>query len=254
MPEPVDEFIDEQQPKAKSIFKSMYFWMAVFLLLIGGMITYLVFAGLEAKEENPISVTQDYQAPTASPTADPLLALLPRHTQFTIAEDTDLKGPQALAHFWLRDDPQFWSYSDDRLKQRFALATLYFASDGDNWTHQGGKGMETVLLPGNQPPVEINKEGWLDYQAHECDWFSMYTNGTICNSQQEIVILDLQMNELAGTVPEELELLASVQTIRLHDNQLTGTVPDAVCQIPNVDLQFDCSRTLCGCTSCDCDI
>jgi hypothetical protein len=72
---------------------------------------------------------------------------LPTSTQDAIlVEDT----PEAQAVEWLQDDRVVSNYTELVLLQRFALATLYYATDGDNWRHNDGR---------------------LDYDVAECEWF-----------------------------------------------------------------------------------
>ena len=48
-------------------------------------------------------------------------------------------------------DPDFTNLTMARRLQRFALATLYYATNGDEWT---------------------DAHGWMQYDVHECEWFA----------------------------------------------------------------------------------
>ena len=39
------------------------------------------------------------------------------------------------------------------------MATIFFATNGTEW---------------------FQRDGWLDYSMHECDWYTTYTNGEVC--------------------------------------------------------------------------
>ena len=56
---------------------------------------------------------------------------LPQYTMEAILQDPT--SPQSLAFHWIREDPHLSLYPKWRKIQRFALATLYYALDGDDW-------------------------------------------------------------------------------------------------------------------------
>jgi hypothetical protein len=117
-------------------------------------------------------------------------------------------SPQWRALEWLTSDPNFSSYTDDRKIQRYALAVFAF---------------------GLQSPPDTGT--WLDYNTHECDWYTAASSGSSCasnsNGQGALMRrLDLRNSGLTGTLPVELGLLSSALTqIYLQDNALRGTLP-----------------------------
>ena len=90
-------------------------------------------------------------------------------------------------------------YSDMRLVQRFALATLYYATKGIGWKYQ---------------------RFWLS-RVHECQWFSSgdpnaaQSPPPICSSEDEYTRLVLQENRLIGTLPPEIGLLTNLEVLIL---------------------------------------
>ncbi|CAB9496022.1 leucine Rich Repeat [Seminavis robusta] len=52
--------------------------------------------------------------------------------------------PQSQAYEWMIRDPYLNNYPKQRLRQRFAMAVLYYATMGEEWSHQGG-GVVTIL-------------------------------------------------------------------------------------------------------------
>ena len=140
--------------------------------LVWGLVTTAVVAvaiviGVTVAVVKP---TPTSPAPTVSPTVNtvdstPLMALLPElRASFSNATYADIEtegSPQQLAFQWLVSSrhppsedasevgvPEFPPLA--RLQQRFALATLYFATGGEStW---------------------INNVGWLDSTVHECNW------------------------------------------------------------------------------------
>lgn len=161
--------------------------------------------------------------------------LLPNYTLEAIVGSPE--GPQALAYDWLVNDPFLfagnYTNADWRLVQRFALATLFFATSGHEWDSQ---------------------DSWLDYFVHECSWvfvesdflkykeitelFSIdsacgdgtqeHTKAAGSKSSKEseaFVALRLGKNNLQGSLPRELALLTSLQSIDFSLNALTGEIP-----------------------------
>ena len=59
-----------------------------------------------------------------------VLSLFPNYTLEAL-EDTG--SSQSLAYDWLLQDPFLMEYEDWRIRQRYALATLYYATNGDRW-------------------------------------------------------------------------------------------------------------------------
>jgi len=121
----------------------------------------------------------------------------------------DPSSPQSAALSWLQG-PENVGLADSRLLQRYALATIYYATnpDNNNW---------------------ITTSLWLS-DRNECDWYTktdessdVYTtNDSGDGSVYEV--LDLRENGLKGTIPEEISLLTALKEIRLSKNSLTGTI------------------------------
>ena len=126
-------------------------------------------------------------------------------------EDPD--SPQRAALDWLLSDPLVANYTDLVIEQRYALATLYESTDGDNW--------------------RINT-GWLDQEVSECEW-----EGIFCENEvvEEVVLFDFN---LAGTIPPEAFLLTDTREFILYDNALTGTIPEEVADMTALlELELD---------------
>ena len=172
-------------------------------------------------------------APTtlfASP-EDYLMSLLPNHTLDRMQSPT---SPQWKAYEWLAGDA--FQYSDWRLLQRFALATLFFATGGSDghW---------------------YNTSQWLS-DAHECDWHSgppggallktykdgdLYpNNGTVCedssiSQDRHYGSLWLNQNGLEGSLPDEIFLLTSLRVLAPYGNKISGTISSLVGNLHNLE-------------------
>ena len=177
-----------------------------------------------------------------------LQSLLPASTRTVI--ESDPTSPQAKAADWLLQDPHFdalpYLQQPERLVQRFVLATLYYSttsSSSSRWTRQ---------------------DNWLEYDTHECEWYmrASSTSFTLQQHQQEdpnysrhydyykddVVHCDSQgifrhlwmsQNGLLGSLPPELHLLTSLQSISLEKNPgMIGTIPSQLALLSNLFVLF----------------
>ncbi|CAB9531979.1 expressed unknown protein (Partial), partial [Seminavis robusta] len=175
-----------------------------------------------------------------------VLNLLPASTAQGILRDIDVTDlmnstvftPQQKAYKWVRQDPNLSNYTNERIVQRFALATFYYSTGGSQWDA---------------------KDNWLTYNdVHECDWFSKNTYGFIplaftvprplfvnesvtgpidgvpCKDQQ-YEHLWLNHNGMYGQIPEEMYLLTNLKSISLDRNDLTGTISANIGQLTRLE-------------------
>ncbi|KAG7354035.1 RHS repeat-associated core domain containing protein [Nitzschia inconspicua] len=121
----------------------------------------------------------------------------------------DVRTPQFLALDWLTNDPNLDQYTEERILQRFSLATLYFSTDGDNWRRN---------------------DRWLSME-NECLWYSAGSS-LPCDDNLIYTALNLDLNGLSGTIPSELALLSNSLTRinfssrRSDTASLSGTIPN----------------------------
>jgi hypothetical protein len=161
-----------------------------------------------------------YTSPSTTPSSAPtslqvyLLDLLSAAAQDSlISMLDDFNSPQAAAFEWLKLNTIRATQPDRIILQRFALATLYYSTSGDQWRRS---------------------DGWLT-EENECLW---YTRGlsSPCNSLGEYTHLNLPSNRLAGSLPGELALLApSLQTMSVPTNSLIGGIPTALGQLSKLE-------------------
>ena len=152
-------------------------------------------------------------SPTSAPTtvretilADMLKEVIPELAPAAFTAGTD----QHRAFGWLVDTdplqltPDGTPAMDRRILQRYALSTLFFATEGDTWG---------------------NKNNWLS--GDECGfqggpgWF-----GLGCNDVGEVRAIAFDDNNLFGDLPPELSILTAVENLVIKNNKdLTGTIP-----------------------------
>jgi hypothetical protein len=125
-----------------------------------------------------------------------------------------LQTPGSAQHdalSWLANDTFQGYYTDDKLIQRYSLATLFFSTNGKNW---------------------FNKSMWLD-EGDECDRWWQPTGGILCDSLNgSITSLGLASNNLVGTIPAEIGLLKSLVSLGLSYNDfLSERIPTEIAEL-----------------------
>ena len=73
-----------------------------------------------------------------------------QHQQQDLQISSSSPTPQTRAFQWLLEDPSLLQYPEGRIRQRFALATFFYATNGTYWN---------------------KRDDWLSYDVHECDWY-----------------------------------------------------------------------------------
>ena len=137
------------------------------------------------------------RSPVLSPTLGPVESLSDTLSDILVASWPSLEGdfittssPQSQALDWLSSNENLGSYTNDKIVQRFTMATLYFSMNGDEW---------------------LNKDLWLT-DEDECMWYSGSTSREPCNKSGSLINLELDLNDLSGTIPSELALLSDSLT------------------------------------------
>jgi hypothetical protein len=169
--------------------------LSIAILVILGIVLGLVLSPTDEME--PITTTS----------VEALIDLL---SSKSIDGGVALRTPsthQNEALTWFAESAGLGTLSDRRIIQRYALATLYFSTNGGNWT---------------------NNTGWLS-DTNECDWHNTAEETPFCSTDKAILNLALKSNNLDGTVPEEVGLLSgSLTDIFFRDETLKGTIPSAL--------------------------
>lgn len=261
----VDVQIDEErQAKKKQGLRTKAFLVITLLVLVAIVVMVTVMATRKRNHDGVVPASPVPLDPTPSPTQSPtsvsssIFSLLPPYSQESISEDT--LSPQSRAFNWMINDPYVTSYPEWRLLQRFALATLYYATAGENW---------------------FNDTNWLSYNRSECDWYTVDQGGSYClggidGAQVQLSLctsqgrysflydddyyddkydvgfddgfdvgyyakfradsqtigrvqdLSLSSNGLMGTLPPEIGLLKEMRLLALGNNKLEGAIPTSI--------------------------
>lgn len=198
--------------------------LTVALVLLAAIITAVIVATVQLASNDNRPTLTDTPAPTQASMMTfegYVKSLLPNST---LGELRLENSPQSRALRWLLQDPSGEEYEPWRIQQRFALATIYYAMDGDGWT---------------------DNKNWLSYNHHECTWYSTYLpwylvkhelnspnakrvwDDPVCyddDGQQHYQHLKLYLNALKGTIPLEIFLLTSLKAVHMLGNKITGTL------------------------------
>lgn len=156
----------------------------------------------------PPTTSRPTPSPSAAPTDESVAIQQARARFLTILEERSptllqtLQEPEST-HFqaleWLIRDPDFFTYSPNRVIQRWVLAL--FALGLSSWDS-----LQQLKQTGLPPQLQT----WVQY-TNECSWFfsQVDSSDVLCNNQGEYVRLDLRDMNLAGTIPSELSLLSN---------------------------------------------
>lgn len=182
----------------KRIYWVFLILVVLMALLLGLIVLAFTGASASSSEEKPVNNAK-------VPLSDPRMELFPPYTQ---ASFRNPQSPQSKAFTWLINDPSFEQYSGERRMQRFALAVLYFSTNGEGW---------------------IDADRVLQYDSDECQWFysraARVTPPACATAGGIIEALVLDSNNLEGTIPAELFLMTNLKVLSMADNQLASTIP-----------------------------
>lgn len=148
------------------------------------------------------------------------------------------------AFIWLvNDDGRKVCPDDESLAQRYALAVLYFATDGDNWMRCRRDGLP--LCADEDFLSDFNECLW---GGIACDSFGRVQNVNLDDANLDgslppelsileyAVELDFDSNALKGVIPSWLGRLKHLKRLDLDRNDLSGTIPESIYE--STSLQF----------------
>jgi hypothetical protein len=105
----------------------------------------------------------------------------------TVADESDLRDPttiQGQAAAWLIGQDELLVCPDDeKLIQRFALAVIYFATNGDNWFQCSANPLATDAC-GMEDPFKTGASRFLSGE-NECQWAGISCDSQLCVDEIE---------------------------------------------------------------------
>lgn len=126
--------------------------------------------------------------------------------------------PEEMSVQWLIEVDPLHLTSDSnssklRLRQRYALLTLWYHTSSNTWG---------------------NSTGWLEFED-ECSWFGVTCVETVrhendTDSRRAVSSISLSYNSLNGEFPPDLGLLTSLETLNLGLNEIFGSLPESIGQ------------------------
>lgn len=133
----------------------------------------------------------------------------------------DTANPQYHAMAWLATEVSWdWTntsetelLTDQFLIDRYALATLYFSTNGPN--------LWQAALP---------------HPSSICDWYPNAESSIQCNMNQSVTHLELNEFGLQGVLSSELGLMTNLVSLRLSDNELDSTIPEEYYNLASLEL------------------
>ncbi|CAB9527840.1 Leucine Rich Repeat [Seminavis robusta] len=141
-------------------------------------------------------------------------------------------SPFYHANEWVMKDPNFSIYAKERNLQRFYLAMMYHATNGDSW---------------------LDNENWLSYEVSECNWFtkssfatsSKFYEANVCENST-VINLSLPSNNLTGTFPIWYTyFIPSLKILDLGYNPIAGALPP-ITSTPEIEVFVVCHTELEG--------
>lgn len=136
-----------------------------------------------------------------------LMSMIQGWNATSLEQLEDYQSPPARALEWILSMDIDWN-DLNALKEKFALATLFFA---------------TQSRPGNDVISWTNHNHWLSTKS-TCSWYGISCMHDGANDTQRIRTLDLSLNGLQSSIPAEISLLG-LESLGFHSNALTGTIP-----------------------------
>jgi hypothetical protein len=217
--------------------------IVLLLVLIGAVVAIVLTSG--GSSVDPYATTTPPSNPS-NPSIDGKLQEIQQIIQKGAdpAPFQDPNSPQSLALAWLGTDPV--TTSPDKftppsvILQRYALAVLYFSTNGNVWTNQLG-------FLSNLPSCEWNDGSQIPFPSSASALPSVPdTFGVHCDNFANVKQIRLSQNGLNGTIPTELSLLMDLQVLGVDQNALVGSIPPELGRLSDMRQVFVDTNAMTG--------
>ncbi|CAB9496472.1 LRR receptor-like serine threonine-protein kinase [Seminavis robusta] len=238
-----DNAIAQSEARERKHIKLVKTFLLIGVIVVLAVIVILI-ATLSSWKK---TVETDMQSPppTSAPTSysEYWLSLFPETTISAILENTE--SPQSRAFEWLMEEIDILhNLTEERVVQRFTLATFYFANSEEQW---------------------LFSDNWLNHSVHECLWYSSLEDFYFIVEANIVFPLDhispceqdpagyledgilyqgdgiikhfwISFNDLMGSgIPPELYLLTELRSLALDGLNLTSTIPEELSSLPSLE-------------------
>ena len=149
-------------------------------------------------------------------------------TPFSTASTTrDTPQQKALNWIAFEDDLQLKADEDpvERIAQRYALAVLYYATNGESW---------------------LRDTGWLTGREHECTWYglecenrqiveSANNQATVTVTEAMVTEMNLEDNNLDGGLTREIGVFRFLLKMSLYSNKVSSRLPSQIGELADLE-------------------
>ena len=235
------EAYEENKKKTRVGKAEICFMTFLTLGIIAGVVTVILLRDQiwPPPAETPRPTRSPTPEPTLTPTTaypsyQPSLSMVPTYTGYrdtvilknikritpdlpnTGAELDDSTPQSKAAKFIIYDDPLYVKpYKDDQIMQRYALVTLYYATNGNNWT---------------------NTSQWLSKEP-VCSWYGISCSISFDDDKNTpfyVTKVILKENNLSNEIPWEMKALTNLTDFSLLKNTLSGDIFSVVVSMDNL--------------------
>mmetsp|Transcript_3121 Transcript_3121/g.7158 ORF Transcript_3121/g.7158 Transcript_3121/m.7158 type:complete len:755 (-) Transcript_3121:198-2462(-) len=149
-------------------------------------------------------------------------------TPFSTASTTrDTPQQKALNWIAFEDDLQLKADEDpvERIAQRYSLAVLYYATNGESW---------------------LRDTGWLTGREHECTWYglecenrqiveSANNQATVTVTEAMVTEINLEDNNLDGGLTREIGVFRFLLKMSLYSNKVSSRLPSQIGELADLE-------------------
>ncbi|CAB9518803.1 LRR receptor-like serine threonine-protein kinase [Seminavis robusta] len=276
LPQAQDYNLENENTNREERMKQFKTKVLLGVIVLLAIILILVAILIPRRQENGADIVptpMPSELPRSNPSQGPSsyseywLSLFPESTVAAIQENPE--SPQSMAFEWLVEEIDILhNLTEQRVVQRFVLATFYFANSEQRWYFSDSwlnhsvheclwySGLEdwyfffeaNIYFPLDHiGPCEQDPAGYLEdgilYQGDgiiKHFWLSF--NGMVGSGippefymLTELRSLALDGFDLTGTIPEELSGLANLEYVSMNDCGLYGSIPETIGQLANLE-------------------